>query len=426
MIRQELKRHLAAATMLLVMFSAVPVRAATLQKDMKGFVAGQGLDEETRQGLVNGTISKDEALDVMNQTILPESLRDNRLEFSEIRDIVTNYSVLAQNMNAQLDTNKKLLEGIRVSINASVRSEYDEIHDLEQQKKDTSDVEERKKIQQEIREHRGIIKSLKAIDDSSGGVKIDQALYRIRNSKADSAFIRMTTKAMEDAFFGVKTLEAILKMYQQIADMRQSLAVMQEHRLETGMTTVVSAEGAVLDWQAADLELRTNQEVFRNTKATILLNLGWTMQDYDDVYFGEIPEFVPGFIASRDLEKDMLSAKQNSTAYAAAQRNNSLDENSNYKAADFKAVQDINVAMSELYSACLNAEQEHDAALTTMDLARMQREKTARLFQQGMVGMPEYKAAELSYIQSEFNAVYTEIAAVQAQRHYTWGTLGQF
>ena len=86
--------------------------------------------------------------------------------------------------------------------------------------------------------------------------------------------------------------------------------------------------------------------------------------------------------------------------------------------------QNLGVTMTGLYQNLQTAAADYDAAQSGSRLAARQKDAADRQFAAGMIGLPQYKGAQVQAIAAEMSAGMSTANAASAMAYYQWALKG--
>ena len=229
-------------------------------------------------------------------------------------------------------------------------------------------------------------------------------------------------------FVGYQSLRELDHMYGKQVELYQSMYELALRQQQTGLETAANASAALYDLEKAKLQYSSNAEKLRSLRVSLGTMLGYSEADAENLTIGTLPAYDPNYIATRNLQDDMNVARQHNNAYGNAYRGAMQDKNiTGYTDAkiDYReTAQNLGVTMTSLYQNMQTAAAEYDAAQSGNQLAARQKDAAERQYAAGMMGLPQYKGAQVQAIAAEMSANMSAVNAASAMASYQWALKG--
>ena len=258
----------------------------------------------------------------------------------------------------------------------------------------------------------------------------------IQGFKTVDKTVRTTKEALKPARQQLqKTIETLFISYHQLL-INRTLVEKQAALYETVLSTQkalysqnMAPAADVLNAQAALASAKVTLTQVDNgiaqLKSAIGIQLGWNVGNTPEI--GPVPAPDINFVLTADKEADYKKAVENNPSYE------STGEIKNYNGASAVYQRDaaVNEASAEysskfdsLYASMQEKKLLYDAAQTSLEIARLSKEKSERFFGLGLCGKAEYEGMQLQYLSSEAGAALASLALSQAINDYKWAIEG--
>ena len=354
------------------------------------------------------------------------ALMDDTIEYSEIPDLVEYRSIIGRTQAAMIDGQAGAMVQMTDALSSTISDLRDIISDLREKAKDSTSEEEKQAYLAQI-------KGMEyAIGSASGASGKDAPAY-IKNSM-ESGISTLVTKmkqglhptkvaliaGMDSAFVGYQSLVELREMYADQVEMYEGMYERTVRQQALGSATALEVQQAKVNLDGAKLSLSDTEEKLRSVKDAIALTLGWNAADTAKVTIGKLPAYDASYMAGRNLEADIAEARLHNVAYGSAM--GTVDKNiTGYTATDIQrrsAEQDLNITMTELYNAAVQAGTDVESAQLGFRIADRQKASAERMLAAGMMSATDYKAASMQYIASKMQADMSAINASAAVLSY--------
>ncbi|SFG34869.1 TolC family protein [Oribacterium sp. WCC10] len=365
-------------------------------------------------------------------------LQDNVIDYDEIPDLVEYRSVIARQQTAAIDNYAVNMNQIIDSISDSIGDMNAEITDLREKRNEETDAAKKAEYDAMIKLYNSMISA--SGTDNYGIVSTDETgnvtktTMSVQKATAQGSLTKLVSSikknmhatkvsmisGMNSAFLGYQSLLELNRMYQKQVDMYRTMydAVLRQQAV--GSATAADVRSAEISLREAELNLSGNNESLRSIKENMALLLGWDISEVANVSIGVMPQYDATYIASRDLNADIETARMYNVSYGSAAAMKKPDI-TGYSEADIKrnsTKENLNITMNSLYNTALQAGSEYDAALAGYMVAARQKDAAERSYAAGLVGNSQYAGAVTQYIASEAQANISAINASSAVLNY--------
>lgn len=350
------------------------------------------------------------------------ALMDDTIEYSEIQDLVEYRSIIGRTQAAMIDGQAGAMVQMMDALSSTIRDLRDTVSDLREKAKDSTSAEEKQALLQQVKILEGTI-------GSAGGAGLAG-----NQNQTESGISTLVTKmkqglhptkvaliaGMNSAFVGYQSLVELREMYQDQVEMYEGMYERTVRQQALGSATALEVQQAKVNLDGAKLSLSDTEEKLRSVKDAIALTLGWNAADTAKVTIGKLPAYDASYMAGRNLEADIAEARLHNVAYGSAM--GTVDKNiTGYTATDIQrrsAEQDLNITMTELYNAAVQAGTDVESAQLGFQIADRQKASAERMLAAGMMSATDYKAASMQYIASKMQADMSAINASAAVLSY--------
>ena len=342
-------------------------------------------------------------------------LNDSVIQYDELENLVKYKSSIGQNRQVKAET------GLQRSMNDLVQALGGNIGDLSDQAaqlKEDGQTVAAEMVQAEI----------KAVQSSKAQIEMSR---RTIMSMTDSGMYGRQQQLLAGVlqmFVGYQSQREMDHMYGKQVELYQSMYDLALRQQQTGQGTAANASAALYDLEKAKLQYSSNAEKLRSLRVSLGTMLGYSEADAENLTIGTLPAYDPNYIATRNLQDDMNVARQHNNAYGKAYRSAMQDKNiTGYTDAkiDYReTAQNLGVTMTSLYQNMQTAAAEYDAAQSGNQLAARQKDAAERQYAAGMMGLPQYKGAQVQAIAAEMSANMSAVNAASAMASYQWALKG--
>ena len=333
------------------------------------------------------------------------ALQDDVIEYSEIPNLVEYRSILGKTQTAMISANASSMVEMSDALSSAIKDMRDTISDLRDQAESSTSAEEKRAL---------LIgsgsESPKALENQTNS-GISTLVTKLKQGLHPSKVALIA--GMNSAFVGYQSLVELRDMYQAQVAMYQRMLERSTRQQALGSATALEVQQAQVNLQGAQLSLSKTEEQLRSVRDAIALTLGWNAADTAKVTIGTLPAYDASYMAGRNLEADIAEAKLHNVSYGTAM--GTVDKNlTGYTTTDIarrSAEQNLNISMTDLYNAAVQAGTQYESAQLGFQIADRQKASADRMFAAGMVSATDYAGTELQYIASKMQA---DISAVNA------------
>lgn len=342
------------------------------------------------------------------------ALRDNKLEYDEIADLVHEYNnTVVQNNLEYQDYKSKTRDDIAQDYYDRAEEIYSNI-----EYPDTDDSNYGSQMSAAL----------------NSKIQADNLMEQGDESVEDSETLKLGYDQTEAGL--VQQAQGLMISYRSQYDSLESLrerktlaeASYQSEltRMSAGMSTqasVLSAKEAVTSAEASILSAESNLE---KTKQSLCLMLGW---DYGiQVEIGELPELDLDEIAAIDVNADVAKAQEQSYSIRLTTKRleNARTTKVRETLAQTLASQQRTVANSvkSAYESLILARSSYEQVLQAYGLEQVSMEAAERKLQAGTMTKNAYQTQKSSYLTAEVSVQTQKLSLLQAKLEYDWAVAG--
>lgn len=313
-------------------------------------------------------------------------LRDNRIEWDELPDLVHEYNPSISALWISYRQNEN---------NGTYNLDYnDALSSIEENFAEalgTSDIGD---LQAELSYNQNL----------SG---IDSVIQSSDRKKVTANYCRQelaAVSALRSDLIAIYTKALTTRLNQMTYDQDRLLKEAEERKLAAGTSTELSVLAADQTLKEAKVQLLSAQNAETKNRQTLLVNLGWAYNASPEIC--EIPEVSDEMVSSLDLGKDTAAAAENSLQLQMDERDlaNAMSDSGKHQAELTldNARESVKSQMMSKYQAVLQAKNSLDASRLSAVNADDTLQKTKRAYDTG-------KSSKLELSTAEYNAKTAEI-----------------
>ncbi|MGI5946816.1 MAG: hypothetical protein ACOX8K_05365 [Lachnospiraceae bacterium] len=343
------------------------------------------------------------------------TLRDNKLEYGEIADLVHEYNPTVLNNQASYEQNREGDMGrsdgdIAASYRQNAQNIYDQI-DMMDPDSLTYDSTVLALEQQ-----------AKALEASATQAESGNFGMLSQNKQAEAAIVASTKALM----INYHQLLLNLDLSQKNLALLQSQQNAVQRKADLGMATqmdVLNAKNAVENVQASIL---STEKQIRNTRQSMCLAAGWAYNAEPEI--GELPSVGKEEILVIDLETDKEEAVKNNYTLAVNRHrysNTRVEETKETLEDTIKNNESqIRSSVTSSYQALLQAQSDYEQAQSELELAQRQFDTAALNLSIGNVSQLEYDQQAFALESAKIGLELKQMAVLQAYETYESGVAG--
>ena len=342
------------------------------------------------------------------------TLRDNKLEFDEIKDLVHEYNpTVIQNEISYKDYLTKNRDDVAQEYYDKANEIYSNIN-----YPDSDDANYGSGVAAALHNEQQAKNLMEQGDENTD----DQATKRIQYDQAEARLAKQAQGLMITYWTQYYNLDSQKARIEQAKNSYQS----EQNRLAAGMSTqskVLSAKESVSNAEAA---LVTAESSLASTKESLCLMLGWSYGA--DVEIAELPEPDQSKIAAIDVNADIQTALENSYAYRLTQKQltNARTDTVKEKLTETEKNQKetISNSVKSAYDSLLLAQSNYEQAQSALALEEVSMKSANAKLAAGTITKNTYENQKASYTTAQVTAQTQKLSLLQAMNDYDWAVNG--
>ena len=342
------------------------------------------------------------------------TLRDNKLEFDEIKDLVHEYNpTVIQNEISYKDYLTKNRDDVAQEYYDKANEIYSNIN-----YPDSDDANYGSGVAAALHNEQQAKNLMEQGDENTD----DQATKRIQYDQAEARLAKQAQGLMITYWTQYYNLDSQKARIEQAKNSYQS----DQNRLAAGMSTqskVLSAKESVSNAEAA---LVTAESNLASTKESLCLMLGWSYGA--DVEIAELPEPDQSKIAAIDVNADIQTALENSYAYRLIQKQltNARTDTVKKKLTETEKNQKetISNSVKSAYDSLLLAQSNYEQARSALALEEFSMKSADAKLAAGTITKNTYENQKASYTTAQVTAQTQKLSLLQAMNDYDWAVNG--
>ena len=342
------------------------------------------------------------------------TLRDNKLEFDEISDLVHEYNpTVVQNEISYKDYLTKNRDDVAQDYYDKANEIYSNIS-----YPDSDDANYGSGVAAALRNEQQAKSLMEQGDENTD----DQATMRLQYDQAEAKLAKQAQGLMITYWTQYYNLDGQKARVEQAKLSYQS----EQNRLAAGMSTqskVLSAKESVSNAEAA---LVTAESNLASTKESLCLMLGWGYGA--DVEIAELAEPDQSKIAAIDVNADIQTALENSYAYRLTKKQltNARTDSVKEKLTETEKNQRETVSNSvkSAYDSLLLAQSNYEQAQSALALQEVSMKSADAKLAAGTITKNTYESQKASYTTAQVTAQTQKLSLLQAMNDYDWAVNG--
>ena len=342
------------------------------------------------------------------------TLRDNKLEFDEISDLVHEYNpTVVQNEISYKDYLTKNRDDV-------AKDYYDKANEIYSNISypDSDDANYGSGVAAALRNEQQAKSLMEQGDENTD----DQATMRLQYDQAEAKLAKQAQGLMITYWTQYYNLDGQKARIEQAKLSYQS----EQNRLAAGMSTqskVLSAKESVSNAEAA---LVTAESNLASTKESLCLMLGWGYGA--DVEIAELAEPDQSKIAAIDVNADIQAALENSYAYRLTKKQltNARTDSVKEKLSETEKNQreTISNSVKSAYDSLLLAQSGYEQAQSALALQEVSMKSADAKLAAGTITKNTYESQKASYTTAQVTAQTQKLSLLQAMNDYDWAVNG--
>ena len=342
------------------------------------------------------------------------TLRDNKLEFDEISDLVHEYNpTVVQNEISYKDYLTKNRDDVAQDYYDKANEIYSNIS-----YPDSDDANSGSGVAAALRNEQQAKSLMEQGDENTD----DQATMRIQYDQAEARLAKQAQGLMITYWTQYYNLDGQKARIEQAKLSYQS----EQNRLAAGMSTqsrVLSAKESVSSAEAA---LVTAESNLASTKESLCLMLGWGYGA--DVEIAELADPDQSKIAAIDVNADIQTALENSYAYRLTKKQltNARTDSVKEKLTETEKNQreTISNSVKSAYDSLLLAQSGYEQAQSALALQEVSMKSADAKLAAGTITKNTYESQKASYTTAQVTAQTQKLSLLQAMNDYDWAVNG--
>lgn len=342
------------------------------------------------------------------------TLRDNKLEFDEISDLVHEYNpTVVQNEISYKDYLTKNRDDVAQDYYDKANEIYSNIS-----YPDSDDANYGSGVAAALRNEQQAKSLMEQGDENTD----DQATMRIQYDQAEAKLAKQAQGLMITYWTQYYNLDGQKARIEQAKLSYQS----EKNRLAAGMSTqskVLSAKESVSNAEAA---LVTAESNLASTKESLCLMLGWGYGA--DVRIAELAEPDQSKIAAIDVNADIQMALENSYAYRLTKKQltNARTDSVKEKLTETEKNQreTISNSVKSAYDSLILAQSGYEQAQSALALQEVSMKSVDAKLVAGTITKNTYESQKASYTTAQVTAQTQKLSLLQAMNDYDWAVNG--
>ena len=342
------------------------------------------------------------------------TLRDNKLEFDEISDLVHEYNpTVVQNEISYKDYLTKNRDDVAQDYYDKANEIYSNIS-----YPDSDDANYGSGVAAALRNEQQAKSLMEQGDENTD----DQATMRLQYDQAEAKLAKQAQGLMITYWTQYYNLDGQKARVEQAKLSYQS----EQNRLAAGMSTqskVLSAKESVSNAEAA---LVTAESNLASTKESLCLMLGWGYGA--DVEIAELAEPDQSKLAAIDVNADIQAALENSYAYRLTKKQltNARTDSVKEKLSETEKNQreTISNSVKSAYDSLLLAQSGYEQAQSALALQEVSMKSADAKLAAGTITKNTYESQKASYTTAQVTAQTQKLSLLQAMNDYDWAVNG--
>ena len=342
------------------------------------------------------------------------TLRDNKLEFDEISDLVHEYNpTVVQNEISYKDYLTKNRDDVAQDYYDKANEIYSNIN-----YPDSDDANYGSGVAAALRNEQQAKSLMEQGDENTD----DQATMRLQYDQSEAKLAKQAQGLMLTYWTQYYNLDGQKVRIEQAKLSYQS----EQNRLAAGMSTqskVLSAKESVSNAEAA---LVTAESNLASTKESLCLMLGWGYGA--DVEIAELAEPDQSKIAAIDVNADIQTALENSYAYRLTKKQltNARTDSVKEKLSETEKNQreTISNSVKSAYDSLLLAQSSYEQAQSALALQEVSMKSADAKLAAGTITKNTYESQKASYTTAQVTAQTQKLSLLQAMVDYDWAVNG--
>ncbi|MGN0159652.1 MAG: TolC family protein [Brotaphodocola sp.] len=343
-----------------------------------------------------------------------ETLRDDKLEFEEIADLVHEYNnTVIKNQIAYKDERDKTNDDIAQDYYDAADQIYANI-----EYPDSDDSSYGSKMSAALNNELSAEQMMERGDESTD----DSETLKLGYDKTEASLVKQAQTQMINYWSSYYNLDTLRVRVSQAEQSYQT----EENKLAAGMSTQAKILTARESISTAQASLQSAESSLVKIKEDLCLMLGWKYGA--DVEMGEIPEPDMEKIASIDLESDIQTALENNYDLKLTNKRVKNARTTKVRETQQQTQQNqteaIAASVRNSYASLVLAQSDYEQAKQAYELELSTFETAQRKLQAGTITPNDFAKQEDSCLTAEVTLKNRKLQFVQAQVNYDWAVNG--
>ena len=342
------------------------------------------------------------------------ALRDDKLEFEEIADLVHEYNnTVIKNQIAYGDERDKTSDDVAQDYYDAADSIYANI-----EYPDSDDSSYGSKMSAALNNELSAEQMMERGDESTD----DSETLKLGYDQTEATLVKQAQTQMINYWSSYYNLDSLrVRVSQAEQDYRT-----EENKLAAGMSTQAKLLSVKESISTAEASLQSAESSLVKTKEDLCLMLGWKYGA--EVEMGEIPEPDMEKIAFIDLEVDIQTALENNYSLKLTSKRVKNARTEKVRATQQQTQKNqteaIAASVRDSYASLILAQSNYEQAKQAYELELNTYETAQRKLQAGTITPNNFKKREDSCLTAEVTLRNRKLQLVQAQINYDWAVNG--
>ena len=342
------------------------------------------------------------------------ALRDDKLEFEEIADLVHEYNnTVIKNQIAYRDERDKTSDDVAQDYYDAADSIYANI-----EYPDSDDSSYGSKMSAALNNELSAEQMMERGDESTD----DSETLKLGYDQTEATLVKQAQTQMINYWSSYYNLDSLrVRVSQAEQDYRT-----EENKLAAGMSTQAKLLSVKESISTAEASLQSAESSLVKTKEELCLMLGWKYGA--KVEMGEIPEPDMEKIAFIDLEADIQTALENNYSLKLTSKRVKNARTEKVRATQQQTQKNqteaIAASVRDSYASLILAQSNYEQAKQAYELELNTYETAQRKLQAGTITPNNFKKQEDSCLTAEVTLRNRKLQLVQAQINYDWAVNG--
>lgn len=356
-----------------------------------------------------------------------QSLMDNKMEYSELADLIHEFNTTVRNNQTTLENSRDQEDNEQMA--AELDSEAEDLEDLAEELEDLygdmtgAEAQAGMAMYANYKYNAKALKNYaKQLREQAQGKGLSNALSKLQNEKVEKGLVA-SAQSMMNQYNQMKLQISSLEVQKELAEATYESVSKQA---AVGMATasqVKTAQDAIL---TLEVSISAQKNALESLKQNLNVMTGWEYSDQPEI--GELPSMDFGRVDAMNLEADRQQAFNNSYDRRIAAIEYTETTAGNEKVSKQRSLdqteQSVKSSFEALYDAARQSKASYDAAKTAYDMEKSNMDAAERKYQLGMVSKLEYLQQKSQFAQKETALKVAEWNLFQAMENYDWGKKG--